>query len=322
MRQNLIVLSRRILDPSPAMCCAVELEDVLVRSFGGQLVMLPDVPRSGLAKTVVFIAAMNFGALQKERRTLLNLRHYGARIIAYVFDSWNARDFFYNPRRQTRVYIQPNVALRRYCDLLLVPFSASVETFEARDREIVRHVPLAVDSSLVNGLNAARPITLNAYGRQPEALMQYLSQMLNRPDRMTSMHHTDHSIISGITDIYAHRRQFWKTAQMSAIALAYDPRLTHPARFPISIVGQRWFENLAAGSAVMGRRPQTPEVDQLLDWPDATIELPDALPDAVEAILALAADTVRLAVIRERNVAEIRARHDWLHRLNTVMEEF
>ena len=321
MQRNLIVLSRRNLNRSPAMCCAVELEEVLVRNFDGQLVALPDVPRNGLARTVVFVAAINFGELQEAWHNLRKLRDSGARIVAYVFDSWNVREFFYNPRRRLRLYLQPTLALREVCDLLLVPFATSAEAFETGDRAIVRHVPLAVDSTLVNGLSAERSITLNAYGRQPEALIDYLSQSLNRPDSMTAMHHTNHFLISGITDMYAHRRQFWKIAQMSAIALAYDPRLTHPARFPVSIVGQRWFECLAAGCVVMGRRPQTPEADQLLDWPDATIELPEEFPDVVEAILALAGDTARLAMIRERNVAQIRARHDWLHRLGPVLAE-
>ena len=113
---------------------------------------------------------------------------------------------------------------------------------------------------------------------------------------------------------------FWKMAQSSLIALAYDPKITSPQRVPMSIVGQRWFESLAAGCVVAGARPATDEADELLDWPEATIELAEAPEEALAQLYALCAEPRKLATIRERNVEHVRARHDWRHRLPAMLD--
>lgn len=303
------------------MCCVVEMEDVLVRDFGGRLIdPLAPLPEGNLSNTTVMVCTLSFRTLDAARPLLTRLRMRGARVVAYVYDAWNVRPFFYNRRRRAKGALLARFRLSGLCDWLAVPFEFARQEFSETDRKQVLHLPLGVDSTLVDGMNAQRPITTLAYGRQPEALVAFLSERLNAPDSGHFLHHTDHFQIQRIHDFHAHRRHFWKLAQTSAVALAYDPRATHAQRFPQSIVGQRWFESLAAGCVVIGRRPATPEADQLLDWPEATLEAPDDPQEVLDMILSLAGDPARLREIRARNVAEIRARHDWRHRMTALFE--
>jgi hypothetical protein len=142
---------------------------------------------------------------------------------------------------------------------------------------------------------------------------------MNDPASPFIFHHTDHMSVDRIHDKLLHRRHFWKLAQSSQIALAYDAKLTSPHRVPISIVGQRYFESLAAGCVIAGKRPVTEEADELLTWPQSTIDLPDDPGEAIGALRDLVADPRLQAAIRERNVEEVRARHDWRHRIPRML---
>lgn len=317
--KNVLVVSERDFERSPAMCCVVEMEDVLVRAFGGQL-LSPNapLPKGDLSTSIAFFSAIRASRLGLHRKCLNDLRARGATVVCYIFDAWTVPDFFNDRARRMKSALSSQFSLAGVCDHLAIPFQEAIDRFSPNDRKIVLHLPLGVDSSLVNGMHAERPVTALAYGRQPESLIAELSVALNGPDSDGLLYHTDHTEIRSILDFHAHRRQFWKIAQNSAIALAYDPWSTHQSRFPFSIVGQRWFECLAAGCAVVGRRPVTPEADTLIGWQDATLEAPDDPKEAVDFILDLSRDKARLQEIRERNVEHIRSQHDWTHRIEQL----
>lgn len=322
MTGKLLVVSQRNTRKTPAMSCVIEMEDVLVAAYEAQLVY-PEgpLPEGDLSHATVMVSTITYQSLEGVRDCLDQLRERGAKIVAYVFDGWGAKGFFYNRKRRLKGMMSARHRLSGLCDWLVVPFEWAREEFSARDQKQVLHLPLGVDTTRVNGMNAARPITLLAYGRQPGDLTALCSEVLNAPQSAHMMHHTDHFDVGRIHDFHAHRRHFWALARNSAIALAYDPRTTHAGRFGYSIVGQRWFECLAAGCVIVGRRPDTPEADQLLDWPDATLEAPADAQAALEFILDLAGDPARLAEIRERNVTETRARHDWRQRFETLFSQ-
>lgn len=301
------------------MCCVVEMEDVLVRAFGGRLVLPNEpLPKGDVSRSVAFFCAIKASRLGVHRKYLNELRARGATVVCYIFDAWTVPDFFNDRSRRLKSALLRQFSLAGVCDHLVIPFRDSIDSFSPDDRKLVLHLPLGVDSSLVNGMNAERPITALAYGRQPEGLTAALSVALNAPNRDGLLYHTDHMEIRSILDFHAHRRQFWKIAQNSEIALAYDPWTSHQARFPFSIVGQRWLESLAAGCVVVGKRPLTPEADEIIGWQDATIQAPDDPKEAVEFILALSRDRARLRDIRERNVDQITSRHDWKHRIEQL----
>jgi len=92
-------------------------------------------------------------------------------------------------------------------------------------------------------------------------------------------------------------------------------------QFPHSFVTMRWFECGAAGCGIIGKRPTTPLADELLDWEDATIELPDHPQESVKFVEEILQDTSRLNSIHQRNYAENLARHDLRYRIKTMLEQ-
>jgi hypothetical protein len=239
-------------------------------------------------------------------------------VILYVFDCWDV-SMLYSKRRALSGLLGFRLPFDQLVDRLCLPFRQAVEMLRAEHRAIARHVPLGVDTSLVNGENEQRPITVLGYGSQPAQLSRLLAETMNDPLSPFIFHHTDHMSYYNVTDGRLHRRHFWKLAQSSQLALTYDAAVTNPQRIPFSIVGQRFYESLAAGCVLVGRRPVTSEADELLNWPDAIIELPDEPSEAVEKINQLHMDAERLARIRERNVLETRRRHDWRYRIPLML---
>lgn len=113
-----------------------------------------------------------------------------------------------------------------------------------------------------------------------------------------------------------------KLLQRSKMSLAFhllvEPQEARP-RAP-SFVTSRWFESLAAGCVVVGKRPPGRMAAELFGWPNALIELPDAPSMAVDFIKALASDDDFLQEIRARNVVEMCLRHDWRYRIRDIYE--
>jgi Glycosyl transferases group 1 len=309
---DLVVLSLRNIDHSPAMCCLVELENVILKDFAGELYCLPSVP--DVRGTTVLCTLMNFHQLKSVEPALARIKQAGNRVILYVFDCWDVCSL-YGKRRLLHDLAKPWLRIDRIVDRLCLPFGEALDVLKPEHRAISRHVPLAVDTSLVNGLNKLRPISVLGYGRQPPELSRALAESMNDPSSPFIYHHTDHLSIEQINDQRLHRMHFWKLAQSSQIALTYDAKVTSPWRTPFSVVGQRFYESLAAGCVLAGKRPTTKEADELLDWPEAIIDLPDGASDAVDALRDLHSDPRRIARIRERNVEEVQARHDWRHRI-------
>lgn len=312
------------------MCCMAELENILLREHDAELCLLPESPAQARNATIVCVL-LAFYQLPPLETQLRALREAGNRVVVYLFDCWDTPHRLYSRGQQfierlpglaraIASRLRPAFSLEDSVDRLCLPFRPVYESLRPEHRAIARHVPLATDTTLVNGLNSDRPIAVLAYGRQLPGITRTVAEAMNTPESPYIFHHTDHLSIGAIDDMRLHRMHFWKLAQSSLIALAYDPHITSPMRVPMSIVGQRWFESLAAGCIVAGSRPSTEEADELLDWPEATIELPEAPEEALAMLHALCAEPQKLATIRERNVEHVRTRHDWRHRLSTILD--
>ena len=99
-------------------------------------------------------------------------------------------------------------------------------------------------------------------------------------------------------------------------ARANEPEVT---RGRDEIAG-RFYEGVAAGAVVVGTPPDTEEFRRRFDWPDAVIPMPFDAPDVAARLAELDADPPRLARIRTENVANALLKHDWVHRLRTIMD--
>ncbi|HMR51714.1 MAG TPA: glycosyltransferase [Amaricoccus sp.] len=84
--------------------------------------------------------------------------------------------------------------------------------------------------------------------------------------------------------------------------------------------GSRYVEALAAGAILLGDRVATREFEASLGWEDAVIPVPYECPGIVDIIAGLDADPGRLAAARRRNVTQVLARHDCLHRWEQVLD--
>jgi Glycosyl transferases group 1 len=84
--------------------------------------------------------------------------------------------------------------------------------------------------------------------------------------------------------------------------------------------GSRFFEGAAAGTIMIGEPPMTEEFYKYFDWPDAVIKIPFDAPEIGEIIADLDAQPERLARIRKDNVVNSLLRHDWVYRLETILE--
>jgi len=86
-------------------------------------------------------------------------------------------------------------------------------------------------------------------------------------------------------------------------------------------IAGRVFEG-AAAAPCPGRfpPPSTSSRTDRSDWPDAVIPMPFDAPDVAKRIEELEADPARLVRIPQDNVANALLRHDWVHRLRTMLE--
>jgi Glycosyl transferases group 1 len=319
---EMFVVSLREMVRMPAQGCVAEMEDVFAEVTQATL-LCPETPERFVEMTAglpaagadLFIACLSladvvdlFGNARRWRRPF-------RRVFCYVFDAWvEASEIEKSPVRRrisrfTRVVHQ--------IDHLFVSNPDSVADHAAAYDIPVSYVALAADVLQFGSMQAERPITVNAYGRQHPPHVDALARAYNTNRSSRALYHTDHMSIGTVFDLRRHRASFWKLLSMSCITLAYDHMTVDPGqrRFPFSFVGQRWFEGLAAGCVVVGIRPQCAETDRLLHWPDATIDVPESPDDFMAFVESLLADGDRLARARVANYRHMLLAHDWGYRV-------
>ncbi|MDJ0788589.1 MAG: glycosyltransferase [Myxococcota bacterium] len=246
-------------------------------------------------------------------------------VAAYVVDAW-----FPYP---------PEVA---EIDHLFVPVMDVVGELGERFGIPVSLLPLGSDVVRHGSDQPERPLDVMSFGRTPVELHRELGRAMNQPHSRQAYyrhqhpgpaknHFPDHPRYEERVD-YELRMQFHRMMTLSKIVLAFDSMYetdqiyasgqvnARPWRFRHSIIAFRWFEGCAAGCAILGKRPTTPLFDQVLDWEDSAIELPEDRKDWTPFTLALLEDEARLAAIRERNYRESLTRNDWRARILAMHE--
>ena len=147
-----------------------------------------------------------------------------------------------------------------------------------------------------------------------------LSDSFNRPESDRLFYSTNFIRSTELIDWRRYRATFWQILRQSKLSMAYDQLYYNPSGTnEIAYVGPRWFEGLAAGTVVVGKAPQTPDVPRLLDWEDATIDLPDDAEPAVQAICDLLDDGPRVEAAICRNLVNMNLKHDWRHRAAAML---
>ncbi|HEY4014198.1 MAG TPA: glycosyltransferase [Polyangiaceae bacterium] len=85
-------------------------------------------------------------------------------------------------------------------------------------------------------------------------------------------------------------------------------------------IAARFYEGAAAGALMIGEPPDSDDFRSQFSWTDAVLPIRFHAPDVARVIRELDGDVARTARIRRESVANALLRHDWVHRLRTILE--
>lgn len=179
----------------------------------------------------------------------------------------------------------------------------------------------------INGLvwaprqHKLREIDLIAYGRIPK---KYHTEFMHRFHVAESPSLYLHSPLGNVTgdSVHQERGMLFKLLHRSSISLAFhlyvDPQGGRPRSM---MVTSRWMESLVSGCIVAGKRPVSRMAEEMLFWPDATVELSDDPTVAAEQLSALIA---RHDLVEQRriNISRMLESHDWRYRIQSLCQWF
>ena len=295
----------------------------IARTLGPYQKISPEHVSANSPRTL-FMICLNAAGLNM-LSSIPNWRKQFDVVAAYVVDAWlfNA----YPPETYQ-------------LDHLFVPVLEAIEGLEQKFKIPVSLLPFGANVLLHGSGQRDRPVDVMSFGRTPVEFHQALSQGLNRPGsgRVYYRHpavdrhwYPQNDCYEGRVD-QEYRLLFHQMMRRSKVVLAFDPLYntdqlyesykvnSRPWKFKHSVLSLRWIEGCAAGCAILGKRPKTVLADQILNWEDVTIELPENPDEWFRFTEKLLEDTSRLQAIHQRNYIESLARHDWRYRIRDVFE--
>ncbi|MGF1524368.1 MAG: glycosyltransferase [Leptolyngbyaceae cyanobacterium] len=296
---------------------------VITKTVGSYQPFDPDRISTGSSK-MLFVICLNAAGLSM-LSSIPNWRKQFDVVAAYVVDAWLFNAY---PKETYQL------------DHLFVPVLEAIEGLEQKFKIPVSLLPFGANVLLHGSGQRDRPIDVMSFGRTPVEFHQSLSQGLNCPgsDRVYYRHpavdrnwYPQNDRYEGRVD-QEYRLLFHQMMRRSKIVLAFDPLYdtdqlyeshnvnTRPWKFKHSVLSLRWIEGCAAGCTILGKRPKTVLADQILNWEDATVELPEDPEQWLGFTEKLLEDTSRLQAIYQRNYIESLARHDWRYRIRDVFE--
>jgi len=76
--------------------------------------------------------------------------------------------------------------------------------------------------------------------------------------------------------------------------------------------------NFSAGPAALPEPVLRQAAEEMLDWPGATVELPQEPHAAADRLEAMLASRDGFELQRRRNIERVLTRHDWRHRIDRL----
>lgn len=192
--------------------------------------------------------------------------------------------------------------------------------FETRTGQPVVYMPPHTDVLQFGTTDAYRPLDLLVIGRREERLYNPIHLHFNRSDT----HRLSADLRTRTKNFAAPPKdecQILMSAYARAkIAFCFEASNSHPRFRGYSPLTERWAHAWASGCTVVGRKPTGRGADAQMDWPEATLELPDTPEDAISYLETLLEDDAGLKRRRFRNAAEAARRHDTRHRFRLLLE--
>ncbi|MBB2487069.1 glycosyltransferase family 1 protein [Mitsuaria sp. WAJ17] len=168
----------------------------------------------------------------------------------------------------------------------------------------------------------ARDIDLIAYGRNPPSYHAHFSRICHAADSPLLYLHSPLGALQGPT-VHLERGMLFKLLHRSRISLAFHLFVEPQGQRPRSMmVTSRWLESLLAGCLVAGKRPRSRMAEDMLDWPDATLELADDPAQALDQLRDWLAREADFRDQRRLNTRQVLLRHDWRYRLLQLCQAF
>jgi hypothetical protein len=84
-------------------------------------------------------------------------------------------------------------------------------------------------------------------------------------------------------------------------------------------IGSRYFEGAAAGTVLIGRKPESESFLELFGWQDAVIDIESDGSDLTAVLSRLWGQPERRLEISRRNSVESLLRHDWVYRWKEIL---
>jgi hypothetical protein len=265
------------------------------------------IDADSLEGDLLLIVARTPGDLQA-LRAIKDWRKRFRLVVGYVIDSF----FFAGFSSATRHFDHVFTATRDGADFVRKTFGVP--------SSVLRQ---GFDCLRWHSTSDARSIDLIGFGRQPLSYHQRFQQEFHRADSSLLYLHSPIGAISG-PQVWVERPMMLKLMQSAKLALAFH-LLVEPARVrpnAAAFLTSRWLESLATGCIVVGKRPAGDMAEEMLNWPDATVELPDDAAAAAVVVKELASDVPYLRAARQRNVTQMCAQHDWRYRIRDVLQHF
>ena len=166
--------------------------------------------------------------------------------------------------------------------------------------------------------HAPRSVDLIGFGRIPPSFHECFAAHFHSPDTEGLYLHSPLGHLAG-PEVRRERAMLFKLLHRAKVSLAFHLYVEPQGDRPRSMmVTSRWLESLVAGCLVAGKRPVSRMADEMLCWPESTIELDDDPGVALEQLRVLLADDDAIAGRRAENVRRMCLLHDWRHRIRDL----
>ena len=160
-----------------------------------------------------------------------------------------------------------------------------------------------------------REIDVMGFGRTPPSYQTCFSQRFHPASSPYLYLHSPLGNASG-PSVALERGMLFKLLHRSRISLAFHLYVEPQGGRPRSMmVTSRWLESLLSGCIVAGRRPVSRMADEMLFWPDATLELSADPAAAADQLVDLLSRNVELEQQRRSNIFHSLSFHDWRYRI-------
>jgi len=205
-------------------------------------------------------------------------------------------------------------------DFVLLYYSQSVKALSERIGSKCFFLPPGVDALRFCPYPdpPERSVDVYSIGRRSETTHRKLLNMAAEK-RIFYLHDS----IAGDQAINSaeHRALFVNVAKRSRYFIVNPGLIDRPDKRGVQIEsGNRYFEGAAAGTIMVGERPDNAAFKELFDWPDALIHLPYDSGDIDTVINELDRQPERQDAIRRSNVGNTLMRHDWAYRWETALK--